>query len=311
MTLLDTSKPVHLIVNPRSGSGVRRGSLTKLRGLLRETEFTVVEHTTTGPDDATHYAASIADSAAAVIVWGGDGTINEVANALAGTEVPIVIAPAGTENLLAKELHVSRNVERLVGSLTSGRTIHCDVGQIDGRMFLLIVGVGFDGEVIRRLTAARKGHISYLSYFWPIWRTYLEHNFPQLRVVVDGEEVFNGRGLAFIGNISRYAVGLRICRDARFDDGLLDVVVFTCEERHGLMWHAAWTLLRLHPLKGDVVYRQGKSIQIETDRPVACQADGEVGPSTPIDVSVTGEQIRILVPKPRGGWDLLPWETSE
>jgi diacylglycerol kinase family enzyme len=53
-----------------------------------------------------------------------------------------------------------------------------------------------------------------------------------------------------VGNISRYAVGLRICRDARFDDGLLDLVVFSCREQGSLVLHAAWTILRLHPLKG-------------------------------------------------------------
>jgi diacylglycerol kinase (ATP) len=309
MAILDTTKPVHLIINPRSGSGLRRSRLAQLRGLLHLTEFHLIEHTTTGPGDATDYAASIANNAAAVLVWGGDGTVNEVANALAGTDVPILPVPAGTENLLSKELRLARDPRAIVDSLTTGRLVHCDVGEINGRMFLLVVGIGFDGEVIRRLSAARTGHISYLSYFWPIWRTFLEHDFPTIRVTVDGEEVFEGRGLAFIGNISRYAAGLRICSEARFDDGLLDVLVFPCHERHWLLWHAAWTLMRLHPLKGDVIYRQAKSIQIESPgRAVACQADGEVGPFTPIDVSLPGKQIAVLVPKPRGGWDLLPWE---
>jgi diacylglycerol kinase (ATP) len=309
MALLDTSKPVYLIINPRSGSGMGRGRLAQLRNLLACTEFKVVEYTTTGPGDATDYAASIAQEASLVMVWGGDGTINEVANALGGTEVPILPIPAGTENLLSKELRLARNPQVIVDSLSTGRLVHCDLGQINGRQFLLIVGIGFDGEVIRRLSAARTGHISYLSYFWPIWRTFLEHDFPMIRVTVDGEEIFDGRGLAFVGNISRYAVGLRIVPDARFDDGLLDVLVFPCQHKHWLLWHAAWTLMRMHPQKGYVITRQGRSIQIESaGRPVACQADGEVGPFTPIDVSLTGKQIAVLVPKPRGGWDLLPWE---
>ena len=112
----------------------------------------------------------------------------------------------------------------------------------------------------------RTGHISHLSYFWPLWRTFWEHDFPRMRITVEQEAVFDDFGLAFVGNISRYAVGLRICRDARYDDGLLDLVVFSCREQTALMLHAAWTLLRLHPLRGDVIYRRVRSARIETDR---------------------------------------------
>jgi len=131
--------------------------------------------------------------------------------------------------------------------------------------------------VIRRLSAVRTGHISHLTYFWPLWRTFWEHDFPRLRVVADGQEIFHDQGLAFVGNISRYSVGLRICRDARFDDGLLDLVVFSCREQGSLMLHAAWTLLRLHPLKGNVLYRRVKAVKIESDRPAPCQIDGDLG----------------------------------
>ena len=162
-------------------------------------------------------------------------------------------------------------------------------------------------EVVRRLANVRQGHITHLGYFWPLWRTFWEHDFPHLRVVADGEELFDDYGLAFVGNISRYAVGLRICRDARYDDGLLDLVVFSCHKQTGLMLHAAWTLLRRHPLKGDVIYRQFRRARIETDRPVPSQNDGDVGPNTPLDVSVHSGRLRLLVPSRRPWSALWPW----
>jgi diacylglycerol kinase family enzyme len=172
----------------------------------------------------------------------------------------------------------------------------------------LILGVGFDGEVVRRLAAGRSGHISHLSYFWPLWRTFWEHDFPRMRIVADGEPIFDDYGLAFIGNISRYAVGLRICRDARFDDGLLDLVVFSCREQAHLILHAGWTLLRRHPLKGNVVYRQFRHCTIETDSPVPSEVDGDVGPSTPLDVRVTPHRIRLLIPEHRQPGGIWPWQ---
>ena len=175
-----------------------------------------------------------------------------------------------------------------------------DLAYVNGRTFMSILGVGFDAEVVRRVSAHRTGHISHLSYFWPIWRTFWEHDFPHLRAFADGKEVFAGRGMAFVGNISRYSSGLRICRDARFDDGLLDLVVFRCRRQDHLLLHAAWTLLRRHPLKGDVVYRSARKIRIETDQSLPCQVDGDVGPETPLDIFVEPNKIRILAPPQRG-----------
>lgn len=307
MSEIDPGKPVHLIVNPHSGYGGHSLLLSDLRPAMRRAGFEIVEYTTRGPSDATRYAKEIAGQAAAAVVWGGDGTVREVADGLAGTDVPILACPAGTENLLAKELRIPGRPQGLVDILRSGQVVSCDVGQVNSRSFLLIMGVGFDGEVVRRLTARRSGHISHLSYFWPIWRTFWEHDFPRLRILAGRERVFNGFGLAFIGNISRYAVGLRICKDARFDDGLLDLVVFSCHEQTGLLLHAAWTLLRLHPLKGNVIYRRVRDCRIETDRPVPSQVDGDVGPATPLEVSVAAARVKLLIPRRRDGLSFWPW----
>ena len=306
---VDKDKPVHVIINPRSGYGGGKLILTDLRSELKLAGYRAVEYVTKAPLDATRHARQIVDEASAILVWGGDGTVNEVANAVADSAVPIIPCMAGTENLLAKELHIPRNPRELVEVLRTGEIVNCDVGRVNGRNFLLIIGIGFDGEVVRRLTAIRTGHISHLSYFWPIWRTFWEHDFPRLKVVADGEEVFDDYGLAFVGNISRYAVGLRICRDARFDDGMLDMVVYSCRRQTRLLWHAAKTLLRRHPLKGDVVYRRFKHATFTTDRPVPSQVDGDVGPSTPLDISVTPAKLKLLVPHRRqGGWTFWPFE---
>jgi diacylglycerol kinase (ATP) len=288
-------QPVHLIINPHSGHGGHKQLLAHLRCSIRSAGIELVEYTTRAPGDATAYARSVLGQAGAIMVWGGDGTINEVAQATIGQVVPILPFPAGTENLLAKELRIPSRVDAVLRILQAGRVVHCDVGRVNDRNFLLIIGVGFDAEVVRRLSAIRSGHISHLSYFWPIWRTFWEHDFPRLRIVADGQELFNDFGLAFVGNISRYAVGLRVCRDARFDDGLLDLVVFSCREQTSLMLHAAWTLLRLHPLKGNVLYRRLKTCKIETSCPLACQLDGEIGPAAPLDISVEPRKLALLI----------------
>jgi len=305
---IDPAKPVHVIVNPHSGYGGSKRLLGEFRAAVRAAGRDVREHWTRWPQDATTYAASVADEAGAVVVWGGDGTVNEVVNALTGANVPVLPCPAGTENLLCKELHIPLHPLRLADALECGHVVDLDVGTINGRRFLMILGVGFDGEVVRRVTATRSGHISHLSYFWPIWRTFWEHDFPRMRVTCGDEVIFDDYGLSFVGNISRYAVGLRICRDAAFDDGYLDLVVFPCRRQLRLLMHAAWTLLRQHPPKGGVVYRRIRSCRIETDPPVACQADGDPGPSTPIDVGLDPERVKLIIPRGSSRMGLWPWK---
>jgi len=308
MAQIDTRLPVHLVINPHSGYGSGRLALSDLRGELRRRGLEAVEYATRGPRDATDYVRRLPGRAAAVVVWGGDGTVSEVASGLVGTDLPILACRAGTENLLAKELRIPQNPRRLLEILLGGQIVNCDVGRVNDRNFMLILGVGFDGEVVRRLAAGRAGHISHLSYFWPMWRTFWEHDFPRMRIVADGSEIFDGRGLAFVGNISRYAVGLRICRDARFDDGLLDLVIFSCREQTRLMFHAAWTLLRRHPLKGDVLCRRVRTARIETDAPAPSQVDGDVGPDTPLDVSLTDGRVKLIIPPERPAQYLWwPW----
>ncbi|RPI62305.1 MAG: diacylglycerol kinase family lipid kinase [Planctomycetaceae bacterium] len=305
--VVDARRPVHLIINPHSGHGGKKMLLADLRLAMRRAGIEMVEYTTTAPEDATRYARSVGGSSRALLVWGGDGTVNEVANAVAGMDVPILPCPAGTENLLAKELRIPSNPAGIVEVLQAGQVVECDVGRVNNENFMLIIGVGFDAEVVRRLTKVRNGHISHLTYFWPMWRTFWEHDFPRIKIIADGREIFDDYGLAFVGNISRYAVGLRICRDAIYDDGELDLVVFSCQEQGSLLLHAAWTLLRLHPLKGNVLYRKVRNVRIETDRPVLSQVDGDPGPVTPLDISVSPTRMKLLVPPPHSGRAFWPW----
>lgn len=301
-------RTVHFIINPHSGYGGNQLPLADLHEALAQQGLRLVDFKTRWAGDATDYARQLDDPSSAVVVWGGDGTVNEVVNGIIGRDIPILPCPIGTENLLAKELQIPSDPLKIAEIFETGRTLHCDVGRINSRNFLMIIGIGFDGEVVRRVAAVRTGHISHLSYFWPIWRTFWEHDFPHMRIVADGQEVFNDVGLAFVGNISRYAVGLRICHHAEYDDGKFDLVVFRCREQSHLLLHAAYTLLRMNPLRGDAVYRQFQHLTIETSNPIPSQVDGDVGPNTPLDIRVLPTQVKLLIPHRRQDWSLWPWK---
>lgn len=292
----DDKRPVHIIINPLSGYGWNKDLRLRLRDEIRAAGMNAEEYTTRCAGDATRYASTIVDQASAVVVWGGDGTVNEVANALAGTQTPVLPCPAGTENLLAKELGVPKNPKAIAGILRTGEILDCDVGVINKQHFLMVIGVGFDGEVVHRVVAKRTGHITHLSYFWPIWRTLWSHRVPRMKIIADGREVFDGQAAAFMGNIARYGGGLRICRDALFTDGLLDLVIFPCHKPTQLLYWTALTLLKKHPENKRCIYKKVKTVRFETDSPVLTQVDGDAGPDTPLDVSLAPGKLKLIVP---------------
>ena len=91
-----------------------------------------------------------------------------------------------------------------------GTAVRHDVGVLNGRDFMIVCGIGFDARVVERLAAVRRGHIGYRHYVGPLWHTFRHHEFPPLNVEADGQPLFEGRGMVFVGIQPRYSLGLRL-----------------------------------------------------------------------------------------------------
>ena len=298
MTKTAKVKRYHFIINPKSGSSVDIWAVRRIRDTLRRRGFTVRLDLTQSLEDAGRLAAEArAENVAAVIVVGGDGTVRHVAGAMAGSQIPIMIIPAGTENLLACELQLDGSFGSTLQTLDYGRIRNLDLGQANGRHFMAILGVGFDGQVIRRVNRLRAGHITHMDYIWPICRTYWEYHFAHMTVEADGELLCDEPALVFVGNISRYAVGLGVLPNADCGDGLLDVCIYKCHSRGRLLLHALLTVLGMSHYSSLVIRRKCRSIAISSpvgDVPV--QLDGDPGPELPLKVEVMPAAARVLVP---------------
>ncbi len=284
-----------MIVNPIAGGSGSKTLLARLVAVLGALGHRSEILTTSGRGDARRFAQSLPDETPLVAAVGGDGTINEVVDGLVGRDIAVLIVPCGTENLLAKYLKISRDADWLASAAHRPRCVDFDVAVANGRRFVCVSGVGFDAEVLRRLEARRRGHIEHLNYFWPLWRTFCEWRFPTIRVEVDGEEFFRGRGMAFVGNTNRYAMGLKITRDALPDDGLLDVCVYACTSRAGLLVHSAMTLAGRHIGRPGVRYRRGQRVRVSSDTEQWVEVDGERICTTPVDYQIIPKGVRIVV----------------
>lgn len=293
---------VLIIVNPISGAAHFHAALAELHRLLRRQSVQIDHRVTHAPGVARTWACQAADQADAVIAVGGDGTVCEVADGLAGSQVPLLIWPRGTENLVAKSLGFQADPRALARTLFAGRTRTIDLGWVNGRSFVVVAGAGFDAEVVHRLTVKRQGHITHLTYFWPLWRTFWEHRWPDLHIEGQGPKgafTWQGRGMLFIGNMSRYSLGLPVVRDARDDDGLLDACFMTCRNHTQLIAHSLRTVLARHIEHPLVRYAQVTHLTARSTTPVPIELDGDFGGWLPLDVQVRPAAVHVRVPPDR------------
>ncbi len=297
---------ISYIINPKAGASSGKHMVAKFNDYLRKKGYDVRTGFTISLDHAREMAenAGRSEDCQMVAVAGGDGTVRDVIHGLEGSGKPLMVIPCGTENLLANELGYDVKTKTLIKAFEGGETRVLDLGCANAQHFTSIAGLGFDAEVVHRVNIDRSGHINHLDYFWPIWRTFWEHKYPEFKVVVDGEDVFEGRGLIFVGNISRYAVGLELLHYANYSDGLLDICVYKCNSRLHLAKHSVTSILKIHSDMSDVVYRQGKVIEVSSsDEIVYSELDGDPGPNLPVKIEVIPQAVNVIVPpgaKPAG-----------
>jgi len=291
---------ISYVINPKSGASSSNFIGKRFLDYLLKNKFDVRTRYTGSIEDAYKFATeAAADSRCGLVaVCGGDGTIREVVRGLQNGEKRLVIVPGGTENLLANELGYDEKVKTIINAFESGIEKALDIGSANGRCFTSITGFGFDAQIVKSLNEDRQGNIDYLDYVWPIWRAFWKYKFCPIKVNVDGEEVFHGPGLVFVGNISRYAMGLGILRNADYGDGLLDVCIYKCGGRVRFVKHSLMTLMKYHTKCSDVIYRQGRNIKIASGNGIVyCQIDGDPGPDLPVEIKVIPLAVKVLVPE--------------
>ncbi len=292
-----------VILNPKSGSGKNLQTIRALREcLLTQGHQVLVRQSRSLRHVELLTMEARSENVDGVIAMGGDGTINKVLECLAYSNIPLLVIPAGTENLLACEFGLDGSFGVTWEALHRGPVRTLDLVRANDRVFMAIAGFGFDAEVINRIMADRTGHITHSYYFWPICRTFMEYRFPSFRVEADGECVNDEPALVFVGNIARYAAGLPILPNADSADGLLDLTIFRCRNRAQLLSHSFYTLINRAHHGPDVERRRCRRLRISScDTTNSVQLDGDPGPSLPLEIEVLPAAARLFTPPPQNG----------
>lgn len=300
-----------IIYNPASGR--RRHKMHDIEEAIRvlnDAGITAEAVATAHAGSATEIARkAVRDGRQMVIVCGGDGTINEAVNGLAGSRVPMAVLPAGTANILAKEIGIPWNIPKAARLIAGGQLVRVALGEMawnedltDGsalktRHFLCVSGAGPDGAIVHGVDAAKKLRMGILAYWQEGLRQFFSYGFPRFRVQSREHEIT--ASLIVVGRTKYYGGPFRITTGASLFEDTFEIVAYEGQNRFGvLMCLPAIWLGCLRRVPGIHAWKTTE-LTCETIEPeeIFSQVDGEAAAALPLRFRIVPDALTLVVPE--------------
>jgi diacylglycerol kinase (ATP) len=295
-----------LIFNPTAGRarGVRSGALERARKVLARQGIESELAPTDGPGSAPGLARqAVREQRQMVIVCGGDGTLNEVVNGLAGSTVPLALLPAGTANVFAKELGLPWNIERAASMIGASRFRRISLGHVkaaegekDGRYFLSLAGAGPDGAIVRAVNPSLKERTGTVAFWIEGFRQLTSYKFPRFRVKFENETIEGT--LIIAGRTKHYGGPVQITTRADLYGNDFELMLCTTNSR--------WKYLSYMPLLLSGRLRHVRDIRFVRATEMSCepvdaepiwvQVDGEAAGRLPAEFRIVRDALTLAVP---------------
>ena len=245
---------------------------------------------------------AVRDGHDVVLAMGGDGTVMSCITALAGSGVPIGVLPAGTGNLLARNLDLPvDDVQEAVRVALTGVDKAIDVGVCGEHKFAIMAGLGFDAAMMRDAPEKLKSKVGWPAYVVSAAR-HLRGRRTSVRITLDDQQPMSRKArTVVVGNVGKLQGGIPLMPDARPDDGVLDVVVIAPRNLLDWLRVAAVVIVRRHRPDFRVERFRARRVRIEAEQPMPQQLDGEViGDHSTMDISIEPRALLVRVAEDSG-----------
>ena len=278
--------------NSRSGGIAAASAIARLNAA----GFDLVITSPTSRTEVAPWIEAHAHEADAVVVAGGDGSLNAAAPALIRTGLPLGILPTGTANDLARTLGIPASIEAAADVITAGHRRSIDLGEVNGHYFFNVASVGLSADLARSLSRETKRRFGRLGYFLTAIRVLLQARpFRALIVSPEGAARVSTLQIA-VGNGRYYGGGMAVEHSAEIDDGHLDLYSLELKKLWMLVFMAKAFRDGRHGLWKEVRATRGQSFEIRTRRPRPINTDGELVTFTPARFSVLPKAITVFAP---------------
>lgn len=293
---------VLVILNPVAG----RTQATHVRRALEqnfpESGATRLEiYETTGAEDVAGVVrGAIGSGVERVFAAGGDGTVSAVVDALARTNIPLGIIPAGTTNVLAQELGIPLNVEKacqLLAGKTSIRSI--DTLQLGQQHFVLSVGTGLNAKAIEGTSREGKRRFGPLAYVWSVLKTVTGVQPHSFTIIADGRKLRVKAADVLLANVSTLMRPFRWGPHIAPDDGRIDICVMKVKNVVDILGVARDIIVPEGPSheRNLIYWHAHHSVLVFAEEPLLVQGDGELLGEMPLEVILLPGAVQILVPE--------------
>ena len=294
-----------LIVNPVAGQDDWAEKVTAAQHTFTAAGWDVTLKETAKAGDATTFAReAVADHVDVVVVAGGDGTVNEALQGLAGQRTTaLAVLPGGTVNVWATELGAKEHESDIAQQIAQGRRHTVDVGRVNDRYFLMMASIGFDAAAtatvadsapLKRLKRLKR-LTGPVAYGIAAVRTLFHFRGHRVSLTINGTPVSRRVLMLVIGNTRLYGGIAEITFKARADDGLLDLCVLGGRGPLDLL-HRFWSVLRRqYAADSGIDYRQVQTVVVDARNPLPIQADGEDIGTTPATFAVIPDALEVIL----------------
>lgn len=287
-----------IVFNPIAGqASTLEQDIVAACDVWREHGWTVDICPTAGPGDGTRIAReAAAQGYDLVVAAGGDGTVNEVVNGLAGTQTALAALPVGTVNVWVREIGLPLQPRAAAEALLYAKVRAIDLGRAGDRYFLLMAGVGFDAAVTAEVHAHEKRRLGIFAYILRAYELAWRFQGTRVRIVIDGKVVRSRVLMVVLGNSQLYGGVLKVTARASMDDGLLDVCIIKGNSLRSAPLRVLSILLQRYTLDPKIEYHRARIVRIETGRGLPVQVDGDHIGNTPMIFEAVPGALRALLP---------------
>ena len=295
-------KSALIIINPVSPNLPSRSRLHEAAAWLKAQDWRLDWASTRWAGEATRIAGrAVAEGRDLVLVCGGDGTISEAINGLAGSQTPLAVIPAGTANVWAKEVGLPRRPLDALQVALYGQARRMDLGRAgagqEGRYFFMMAGVGLDGQIAASLPLEVKRYLGTTAYAIAAVRESLRFRGQQVRLLLDGEPIETRLMMMIVGNTRNYGGVAQVTARACANDGLLDVCLFPGEGPLDIILHTLRVIAKAHLRASSVLYRRVRRVELPEESVLPVQLDGDFCPTYPTLFEVTPAALTVMLPR--------------
>jgi len=287
------------IINPAAGKGKSLELIPFIEEYFKDEAEEFVTRVTEYSGHATEIAKEYASSSKCRIYSiGGDGTVNEIVNGIAGTESSLGVIPTGSGNDFIRSFQTQFDLKDMIVSTINGEEKCIDLAKVNDKYFINISSIGFDANVVYNADKFKKvpGVTGSMAYLISIIYTIFKKKICNINIDIDGKKMELKLLLAAVANGKYYGGGIIPTPDAKLDDGLFDICLVTDMRRMQMFSLFPKYMKGLHAQLKQVSFYKGKKISIESQENLCLNIDGEIFTARTINFELLENAIKVIFP---------------